>query len=147
TPAYDDAVNAARNTQRRQEQEDYERFQRNGQSSANGSSASIESIRARLLKEPPVPAARNPLLGSWRPIKGAGAQDDPFGLSAAFRNTTCDMLFGGGAVQFGPTSWTSGGQAMGGVQYRANNGYVFVFPDRGVRMLSFKVLPDGRLQN
>ena len=99
--------------------------------------------RAALEKQPPLPAARNRLLGRWQSsTRPGGGGGDPFAQIAAMM-TGCGVLIGDGILEFQPARMTmidgDGRNDMGAVEYRGGaNGSVFVLPARGS---IFELLP------
>jgi hypothetical protein len=78
--------------------------------------AALKSLRTRLLASPALPPDRNPLLGRWRIATGAGQRggDDLSQLMGMLSNpggTMCEVVFGGGIIEFKPGSWASNDSA------------------------------------
>jgi hypothetical protein len=91
--------------------------------------------RAVLEKQPPLPAARNRLLGRWETSARPPGGGDPFAQIASML-TGCGVLLGDGVLEFSPDRWAvhdSGGRNdMGPIEYRAGaKGAVFGLPAKG----------------
>ena len=92
--------------------------------------------RAALEKQPPLPAARNRLLGRWKSSEASGGGgNDPFAQLAALTKG-CNVLIGDGILEFQPARMamydSSGRNDMGAVEYRGGaNGAVYVLPAKG----------------
>ena len=91
--------------------------------------------RAVLEKQPPLPAAKNRLLGRWETSTRPPAGGDPFAQLASML-TGCGVLLGDGIVEFAADRWAiyEGGNRndMGAISYRAGtNGAVFGLPAEG----------------
>lgn len=107
--------------------------------SSAGTGADMTAARARLLKMPPLPDARNPLLGRWR-IESAGRsrnKGDMAQLMGMLNNpggAMCETLFGAGSVtEFKPTTWSSidsyGNDSLGPIHYRGEGKIVWAVPE------------------
>ena len=98
--------------------------------------AETDRMRRTLEKQPPLPAARNRLLGRWQsPPSKPAANDDLFGGLAAMLSG-CGVLLGDGIVEFTPDRWAiydgSGRNDMGAISYRAGaNGEIYGLPAQG----------------
>lgn len=141
--------------QRQRDVEDAEHQRRSAPQTAGQSSqqaqndAALQALRARLLASPALPPDRNPLLGRWRVATG-GAQrggDDLSQLLGMLSNpgaAMCEVVFGGGIVEFKPGSWASidsaGDDSLGPVQYRTHDEQVFALPDQGLPLLGFDIV-------
>jgi tetratricopeptide (TPR) repeat protein len=117
--------------------------------------AAIKVLRAKLLASPPLPPGRNPLLGSWR-VDESGAQprarDDLSQLMGMLSNpgaTMCEVVFGGGIIEFKPESWASsdsaGNDSLGLIQYRLRGKQVFALPAQGIPLLGFDFVNKNRI--
>jgi tetratricopeptide (TPR) repeat protein len=111
--------------------------------------AALKALRARLLASPALPPDRNPLLGRWRVATGAGQRggDDLSQLMGMLSNpgaAMCEVVFGGGVVEFKPASWASndsaGDDSLGPIQYRTQDKQVFALPDQGLPLLGFDIV-------
>src|SRR5688572_16486003 len=103
--------------------------------------------RATLEKQPPLPAARNRLIGRWETSTRPAAGGDPFAQIASMLSG-CGVLLGDGIVEFTPDRWaiydSDGRNDMGAISYRAGtNGAVFGLParDSSARRSVFELLP------
>ena len=98
--------------------------------------AATDRQRQALEKQPPLPAARNRLLGRWQSSTSKPApSSDPFAGIAAML-TGCGVLIGDGVVSFEPDRWAvydnDGRNDMGAISYRAGaNGEVYGLPAPG----------------
>jgi hypothetical protein len=76
--------------------------------------AAVADLRAELEREPPLPPAKNPLIGRWMPQgEGQGGSSDIVSqLAGLMSGASCTMMFGEGAIEFRPGSMASidGGQ-------------------------------------
>jgi len=124
-----------------------ERAERARQQAEND--AALKALRARLLAAPPLPPDRNPLLGRWRIATGAGQRggDDLSQLLGMLSNpggAMCEVVFGGGIIEFKPGSWASndsaGDDSLGPIQYRTQDKQVFALPDQGLPLLGFDIV-------
>ena len=111
--------------------------------------AAIKALRAKLLASPPLPPDRNPLLGRWRVATGAKPRggDDLSQLMGMLSNpggAMCEVVFGGGIIEFKPGSWASkdsaGDDSLGPIQYRMQDKQVFALPDQGIPLLGFDIV-------
>ena len=111
--------------------------------------AAIKALRAKLLASPPLPPDRNPLLGRWRVATGAKPRggDDLSQLMGMLSNpggAMCEVVFGGGIIEFKPGSWASndsaGDDSLGPIQYRMQEKQVFALPDQGLPLLGFDIV-------
>jgi tetratricopeptide (TPR) repeat protein len=127
-----------------------ERAQQNAENDA-----AIKALRAKLLASPALPADRNPLLGQWRVEAGAKPRggDDMSQLMSLLSNpggAMCEVVFGGGTVEFKSGSWASndsaGNDSLGPIQYRMLGKQVFALPDKGIPLLGFDLLSNNRIQ-
>ena len=103
--------------------------------------------RAALEKQPPLPAARNRLLGRWETSTRLPAGGDPFAQIASMF-TGCGVLLGDGIVEFTPDRWaiydSDGRNDMGAISYRAGTngaGYGLPARDSSARGGIFELLP------
>jgi len=103
--------------------------------------------RAAIEKQPPLPAARNRLLGRWETSTRPAAGGDPFAQIASMLSG-CGVLLGDGIVEFTADRWvvydSDGRNDMGAISYRAGaNGAVFGLParDSSARGSIFELLP------
>ena len=117
--------------------------------------AAIKALRAKLLASPPLPPDRNPLLGRWRVATGAKPRggDDLSQLMGMLSNpggAMCEVVFGGGIIEFRPGSWASNDSAdddsLGPIQYRMQDEQVFALPDQGIPLLGFEIVDRDRIQ-
>jgi tetratricopeptide (TPR) repeat protein len=117
--------------------------------------AAIKALRAKLLASPPLPPDRNPLLGRWRVATGAkpGGGDDLSQLMGMLANpggAMCEVVFGGGIIEFKPESWSSndsaGDDSLGPIQYRIQDKQVFALPDQGVPLLGFDLVDSSNIR-
>jgi hypothetical protein len=117
--------------------------------------AAYENVRRGWLKRPPLPADRNPLLGSrWmRPASTQGKPGDPFsGLMALAKGGLCEVLFGGGMFEFragalvGMEPNGSGEQELDRVEYRGDARHVVVLPRTTVRLMEWDVEGPDRIR-
>ena len=117
--------------------------------------AAIKALRAKLLASPPLPPDRNPLLGRWRVATGAKPRggDDLSQLMGMLSNpggAMCEVVFGGGIIEFKPGSWASndsaGDDSLGPIQYRMQDKQVFALPDQGIPLLGFEIVDRDRIQ-
>ena len=117
-------------------------------------SAALKALRAKLLGMPPLPDERNPLLGRWRVESDGKPQrkDDLGQLMGMLANpggAACQMMFGGGIIEFKAKSWTSidghGDDSLGPIAYRADGKRVFALPAKGVELMGFDVAPPNRV--
>jgi tetratricopeptide (TPR) repeat protein len=113
--------------------------------------AALKALRAKLLASPPLPPERNPLLGRWRVADGVRPTggDDLSQLMGMLSNpggAMCEVVFGGGIIEFRPGSWASndsaGDDSLGPIQYRTQDKQVFALPDQGLPLLGFDIV-DG----
>jgi hypothetical protein len=65
------------------------------------------------------------------------------GMLANFGGAMCEVVFGGGIIEFKPGSWASndsaGNDSLGLTQYRMQGNQVFALPDQGVPLLGFDI--------
>ena len=117
--------------------------------------AAIKALRAKLLASPPLPPDRNPLLGRWRVATGAKPRggDDLSQLMGMLSNpggAMCEVVFGGGIIEFKPGSWASndsaGDDSLGPIQYRMQDKQVFALPDQGLPLLGFDIVDKSTIQ-
>lgn len=105
----------------------------------------VADLRAELERQPPLAAAKNPLLGRWMPQAGTqGGSSDIVGqLAGMISGASCNMMFGDGGVEFRQRTMVSfdGGseESLGQVSYRARNKMVYVLPETGVRLMPFEI--------
>ena len=134
-------------------QSDAERAERARQQAEND--AAIKALRAELLASPPLPPDRNPLLGRWQIATGAKprGEDDMSQLMGMLSNpgvAMCEVLFGGGIIEFKPGSWASndsaGDDSLGPIQYRMQDKQVFALPDQGIPLLGFEIVDSDRIR-
>jgi hypothetical protein len=113
--------------------------------------ASLKALRAKLLASPALPPDRNPLLGRWQLAPGVAPRggDDLAKLMGMLSNpggAMCEVVFGGGIIEFKPGSWASndsaGDDSLGPIQYRTQDKQVFALPDQGMPLLGFDIV-DG----
>lgn len=100
--------------------------------------ADLKAARARLLKMAPLADARNPLLGRWR-VEGDGRsrkRGDVSQLMGMLSNpggAMCETLFGSGATEFKPKTWSSidsyGDDSLGPIHYRGVGKVVWAVPE------------------
>jgi hypothetical protein len=115
-------------------------------------SGAVEQDRAMFLKTPPLPVARNVLLGQWKLDKTKTATTNPLAeLNAMFSQPACEMVFGDGIWDFRPQAlWSDdegiGVQMLTEVSYRGNEGTIGVVPKTFMRLLIFKVVSRNRVQ-
>jgi tetratricopeptide (TPR) repeat protein len=148
-----------RNEEQRQRDEEFERqsapqrAERARQQAEND--AVLTALRAKLLASPPLPPDRNPLLGRWRVATGAkpGGGDDLSQLMGMLANpggAICEVVFGGGIIEFKPGSWSSndsaGDDSLGPIEYRIQEQQVFALPDQGVPLLGFDIVDTRTIQ-
>ncbi len=144
----------------RQQQSDAEYAQQRRQSSPEQAAqarqqaeydAGLTALRAKLLSSPALPPDRNPLLGRWRVATSSGQRDGAelsqlMGMLANPGGAMCEVVFGGGVVEFEPGSWASsdstGDDSLGPIQYRTQDQQVFALPDQGLPLLGFEIV-DG----
>jgi hypothetical protein len=112
---------------------------------AGGSAAAeIERARRRLEREPPLPPAKNPLLGQWRLEKARAAPKGGLAeLNAMLSGGVCQMLLGDGIWDFRPKSMHGIDRGIGEteldkVEYRGNAKTVAVLPQRMFRLMLFE---------
>ena len=110
-----------------------------GSSRGTGGS-SLASTRAALLKQAPLTADRNPLLGRWaQPDSSQTANAGLAGqIESMLGGATCSTLFGRDPVEFRPDAMVVGGTRATAIpaQYRAGQGHnVFVLPQRGIELI------------
>ena len=117
--------------------------------------ASLEALRVRLLASPALPPDRNPLLGRWRVATGAGQRggDELSQLMGMLSNpggAMCEVVFGGGVVEFKPESWasndSSGDDSLGPIQYRSQGKQIFALPGQGLPLLGFDIVDKGTIR-
>ncbi|HUP10162.1 MAG TPA: hypothetical protein VMU47_23625 [Caldimonas sp.] len=117
--------------------------------------AQWENARRNWLKQPPLPADRNPLIGSrWmRPPSTQGKPGDPFsGLMTLAKGGLCDLLFGGGVFEFhagelvGMDPNGKGRQEFDRVEYRGDAHHVVVLPRTTVRLMEWDVEGADRIR-
>lgn len=117
--------------------------------------AALNALRARLLASPALPPDRNPLLGRWRVATGAGQRggDDLSQLMGMLSNpggAMCEVVFGGGIIDFKPGSWASndsaGDDSLGPIQYRTQDKQVFALPDQGLPLLGFDIVDKSTIR-
>ena len=102
----------------------------------NQQMAATDRQRKTLESQPPLPAARNRLLGRWQSSTSKPAPtSDPFAGIAAML-TGCGVLIGDGIVSFEPDRWavydSDGRNDMGAISYRSGaNGEVYGLPAAG----------------
>ena len=127
-----------------------------GQSSGDAAvAAAYEKARRSWLAKPPLPADRNPLVGSrWmRPASTQGKPGDPFaGLMALAKGGLCEVLFGGGMFEFragalvGMEPNGRGEQELDRVEYRGDAHHVVVLPRETVRIMEWDVEGPDRIR-
>jgi tetratricopeptide (TPR) repeat protein len=117
--------------------------------------AALKALRARLLASPALPPDRNPLLGRWRVATGATPRggDDLSQLLGMLANpgaAMCEVVFGGGIIEFKPGSWASndsaGDDSLGPIQYRTQDKQVFALPDQGLPLLGFDIVDTSTIR-
>jgi len=117
--------------------------------------AAYEKARRNWLKQPALPADRNPLIGSrWtRPASTQGKPGDPFSnLMALAKGGLCELLFGGGMFEFragalvGMEPNGSGQQELDRVEYRGDAHHVVVLPNTTVRIMEWDVEGPDRIR-
>ncbi len=116
------------------------RMQRCDQEAAIEGSARASAEGARLRKElegePPLPSAKNPLLGRWMPqTAGSGAGTDVVGqLAGMFDGAACQNVFGSGSIEFRKDAMISieagSEESLGPVTYRRRENTVIVLPEQ-----------------
>lgn len=114
--------------------------------------ADTDRMRRTLEKQPPLPAARNRLLGRWQSSTSKPApSSDPFAGIAAML-TGCGVLLGDGIVEFTPDRWaiydSDGRNDMGAISYRAGpNGEIYGLPAQGsiFNLLPFEFINQDRI--
>jgi hypothetical protein len=98
--------------------------------------AATDQQRRALEKQPPLPAARNRLLGRWQSATSKPAANaDPFAQISAML-TGCGVLIGDGVVEFEANRWavhdSDGRNDMGAISYRGGaTGEVYGLPAPG----------------
>lgn len=117
-------------------------------------SADVKATRAKLLRMPPLPDERNPLLGRWR-VESAGKPQRKdelgqlMGMLANPGRVSCQMMFGGGITEFKSKSWASidgsGDDSLGPIAYRAEGNRVFALPAKGVALMGFDPVHPNRV--
>ena len=115
--------------------------------------AETDRQRKALEKQPPLPAARNRLLGRWQSSTSKPASSsDPFAGIAAML-TGCGVLIGDGIVSFEPDRWamydSDGRNDMGAISYRAGTkGEVYGLPAQGsiFNLLPFEFINQDRIR-
>ena len=145
--------------QQRQRDEEFERrsaSQRAEQARQQAENdVALTALRARLLASPALPADRNPLLGSWRVATSAKPRggDDLSQLMGMLSNpggAMCDVVFGGGIIEFKPMSWaandSAGDDSLGPIQYRMQEKQVFALPDQGLPLLGFDIVDKNTIR-
>jgi hypothetical protein len=145
--------------QQRQRDEEFERqsaperAERARQQAEND--AALKALRAKLLASPALPPDRNPLLGRWRLAPGIAPRggDDLSQLMGMLTNpggAMCEVVFGGGIIEFKPGSWASydsaGDDSLGPIQYRTQEKQVFALPDQGLPLLGFDIVDQGTIR-
>ena len=114
--------------------------QQQGQANATGS-ADMKALRQKLLRLPPLPDERNPLLGRWRVENDGKPQrkDDVGRLMGMLANpggAGCEMVFGSSITEFKPKSWAvisgHGADSLGPIVYRGQGTRVWAIPDSKV---------------
>jgi hypothetical protein len=101
--------------QQQQADQQYYDAQQQAQQQQQSSVAQGQQVRQAWENRPPLPPARNPLLGRWNSLgapgsapPGPGSQDDFLSLAAAMVGGMvaglCDSMLGQGVVEFRPTS-------------------------------------------
>lgn len=113
-------------------------------------SADMAALRARLEKQPALPANRNPLLGRWlQPAQSQPRASDPLSqMIQMVGNGSCTALFGDGGVEFRADRWivtdSDGVTDLGPVTYREGKdpSIVFVLPRRGAQLVPLQL--EGR---
>jgi len=117
--------------------------------------ATLKAFRARLLASPALPPDRNPLLGRWRVATSAAPRggDDLSQLMGMLSNpggAMCEVVFGGGVIEFKPGSWASndsaGDDSLGPIQYRTQDKKVFALPDQGLPLLGFEIVDKSTIR-
>jgi hypothetical protein len=117
--------------------------------------AAIKALRARLLAAPALPPDRNPLLGRWRVAddgmaRGGDDLSQLMGMLANPSGAMCEVVFGGGIVEFKPGSWASndsaGDDSLGPIQYRMQEQKVFALPDQGLPLLGFDIVDESTIR-
>jgi hypothetical protein len=107
----------------------------------------VEAIRAKVLKQPPLPAAKNPLLGRWvmltKPPGTENLMDLMVNAESHMETLMCSMFFGDEEFEYRPDALVladAGGDIVAdGIAYRAGkNGAVFALGDRLIRLLVFE---------
>jgi hypothetical protein len=117
--------------------------------------AAYQKARQSWLKRPPLPADRNPLLGSrWmRPASTQGKSGDPFSeLMALAKGGLCGVLFGGGMFEFragalvGMEPNGSGEQELDQVEYRGDAHHVVVLPRTTMSLMEWDIEGPDRIR-
>jgi tetratricopeptide (TPR) repeat protein len=117
--------------------------------------AALSALRAKLLASPALPPDRNPLLGQWRLATGTTPPggDDLSQLMGMLSNpggAMCEVVFGGGIIEFKPESWASndsaGDDSLGPIQYRMQEEQVFAIPDQGLPLLGFDIVDESNIR-
>ncbi len=116
----------------------------------------LKALRAKLLRMPPLPDERNPLLGRWRVEAGAKPQrKDELGLLMGMLanpgGAACQFTFGGGITEFKSKSWASidghGDDSLGPIAYRGEGKRVWALPAKGVELMGFDVVDGNRAES
>ena len=62
----------------------------------------------------------------------------------------CEVVFGGGIMEFKPGSWaandSAGDDSLGPIQYRMQDKQVFALPEQGIPLLGFEIVDRDRIQ-
>jgi tetratricopeptide (TPR) repeat protein len=62
----------------------------------------------------------------------------------------CEVVFGGGIIEFKPGSWASndsaGDDSLGPIQYRTQDKQVFALPDQGLPLLGFDIVDTSTIR-
>jgi hypothetical protein len=107
--------------------------------------AQLEQSRQAWLKRPPLPSARNPLLGAWTRAQARVNAADPFAqLGALMKGGLCEMFFSADAVfEFRPGALvgidkrTHQAQTLDQVEYRGDALHVAVIPRATLKLILF----------
>lgn len=114
--------------------------------------AEAQAVRAKVLRLPPLPPERNPLLGQWKVETQARARGDAALLADMLSKPggfMCELMFGP-AVEFRPKEWVvSGGKTLVAVQYRSEGKRVLMIPEKfvssGLSVFIFDFVNENRV--
>jgi hypothetical protein len=126
-----------------------------GSGGAGGTAgANLERARQDWLKQPPLAAAQNPLLGTWtRPATQTNAADPFAQLGAMMKGGLCEIMFSSdGMFEFKPGALvgidkrTRRADVLDQLEYRGDAKRVVVIPKASFKLMVFDVGGPDRIQ-